>query len=237
MPDMCALIEIRKEIKKYSSTEKAKIYARFFKTGKCEYAEGDKFVGLTVPESRMIAKKFSVLKFKEIDELFKSKIHEERLIALLILVENFKKSDKGARKKIFDYYINRTKYINNWDLVDLSSEKIVGAYLLDKKDRKILYALAKSNDLWERRIAIVANYHFIKNKDFVDVVKISEMLLDDKQDLIHKATGWMLREAGKRDKSVLIAFLNKHYKKMPRTMLRYSIEKLNVSEKKFFLKK
>lgn len=231
------LNDVRKEIKKYSSSEKANIYARFFKTDKGEYGEGDKFAGLTVPETRAIAKKFLFLNFKEIDSLLKSEIHEERLIALLILVENFKKSNELEKKKIFDYYLSRTKFINNWDLVDLSSDKIVGAYLLNKKNRIILYSLAMSNNLWERRIAVVSTYHFIKNNDYFDVLKISEMLLNDKHDLIHKATGWMLREAGKRDKLVLFDFLNKYSKLMPRTMLRYSIEKLSESERKKFMKK
>jgi len=173
------------------------------------------------------------LPLTSVEELLKSKIHEERLCALLLLVHNYKKHEE-KREEIYNFYLKNTKYINNWDLVDLSCHHIIGDYLKDK-DKSILYQLAKSDNLWERRISIISAFASIRNNDFKDVINISELLMKDKHDLIHKAVGWMLREMGKRDIKPLLAFLNKHYNNMPRTMLRYSIEKLPEKQKKDYL--
>jgi len=221
---------LRSDLKKSSNKNKAKVLQRFFKTGKGEYGEGDIFIGVTVPNIRNTAKKYYNIDFNNIKELLSSKIHEERLCAVLILVENFKNNDK----EIFDFYINNLKFVNNWDLVDLSADKIMGRYLFDKP-KDLLFKLARSNNLWERRISIISTFYFIKNNDFKDTLKISELLLNDKQDLIHKAIGWMLREIGKRDLKIEEEFLRKHYKKMPRTMLRYSIEKFDEKKRKDYL--
>ncbi len=227
---------IIQEIKKRENKDQAKALARFFKTGKGEYGEGDVFLGLKVPESREIAKKFKDIPLKEVQGLLNSKIHEHRLIALLILIEKYKKESEEGKRKIFDFYLKNTRNINNWDLVDLSAPNIVGDFLLGKKkERKILYSLAKSKNLWERRIAVLATFAFIREGQFDDAFKITKMLLWDEHDLIHKAVGWMLREAGKRDYGKEKEFLTKHCSKMPRTMLRYSIEKFNEKERKHFM--
>jgi len=228
------LKDLRKEIGKLSNRKRAEASKWFFKTGKGEYGEGDVFNGLSVPDCRKIAKNFSNIDLGNIEKLLRSKIHEERLIALLILVDKFKKGDEKIRKEIYNFYLKNTYGINNWDLVDLSSHKIIGSYLLNK-DRKILYKLAKSKNLWERRIAVVSCFAFIAEKDFKDSIKIAELLLKDKHDLVHKAVGWMLREVGKREELVLKRFLDKHYKEMPRTMLRYSLERLNKEDKKRYM--
>lgn len=224
---------IKKELESLKNEKKADHLAYFFKTGKGEYGEGDLFLGITVPEQRKIAKKNLEVSFKELQELLDSKYHECRLTALLVLVENYHHKDK---EKVVEFYLKNIKSINNWDLVDLSCPKILGAYLF-QKERNLLYNLAKSKNMWERRIAIVSTYHFIKNNDFKDTLKISKMLLKDKEDLIHKATGWMLREVGKKDKTVLLAFLEKEYYNIPRTALRYAIERLEESKRKYFLNK
>ena len=209
-------------LKEKANPEKAKVLQRFFKTGKGQYGEKDIFLGLMVPETRMIAKEFSDINLKAVELHLDSKYHEERLAALLILVEKFKKADN--KKEIYDFYCNNVKKVNNWDLVDLSADKIVGAYLIDK-DKKILYKMANSDNLWERRVAIISTFAFVKSGKFEECFKVSELLLNDEHDLIHKAVGWMLREVGKRDQEAEEKFLKKHYKKMPRTMLRYAIEK------------
>ena len=228
------LAEIQADLDKQADIEKARVYQRFFKTGKGEYGEGDKFIGLTVPQLRAIAKKYSTLPLSQVKKLLQNKIHEYRLTALLILVDQYQKSDDSGQKIICDYYLKHIRYVNNWDLVDLSADKIVGSYLLEK-GKKILYKLTKSDSVWERRIAIIATFNFIKNNQFKDALKISEVLLNDKHDLIHKAIGWMLREIGKRDQKVLESFLQKHRQIMPRTMLRYAIEKFSVKKRKFCL--
>ena len=225
---------IKKEINSLANSEKAGIYQRFFKTGSGQYGEGDIFIGLTVPEQRKIAVKYKELEISEVEELLKSKIHEHRLIALLILVQKFQSGSEEIKKQIASTYLKNTKYVNNWDLVDLSADKILGSYLL-KKDKSILYKLAKSGSLWEKRIAIIATFNFIKNNSFQDTLNISKILLNDKHDLIHKAVGWMLRELGKRNQSLEEEFLKKHYKCMPRTMLRYSIEKFSEEKRKFYM--
>lgn len=225
---------VKKILQKKRNKEKAIFLLRFFKTQKGQYGEGDIFWGITVPEQRKIAQQFKEISLSQIQELLNNQIHECRLTSLLILIEKFKKSEPIEQAKIFKLYLKNYQNINNWDLVDLSAPAIVGNYLLDK-DRKILYDLAKSNDLWKKRIAIVATYAFIKNKDLEDTFKIAKILLNDSHDLIHKAVGWMLREAGKRNKEKEIDFLKKYALKMPRMMLRYSIEKFSDSERKKFL--
>lgn len=228
------LSEIRKEIKKQANPKQAVILQRFFKTGKGEYGEGDIFYGIKVPVQRNIAKQFKDLPFDDIKELINSKVHEERLIAAFILVDQYKKGDDKKKKAVFDFYLKNRKGINNWDLVDLSAPKIVGEYLLDK-ERDLLYKFARSKDLWEKRIAILSTLTFIRNHFFEDTLSISEILLNDKHDLIHKAVGWMLREVGNRDMQTEEEFLRKHYKRMPRTMLRYAIEKFPEKKRKDYL--
>ena len=233
---MSSLINFKKELKKISDPRQAKILQRFFKTGKGEYGEGDIFLGVKVPDQRKIANKFSELSLKDLEKLLSSKIHEYRMSALFILIKQYEKANEQEKKKIFDFYLKNTKNINNWDLVDLSAPKIVGDFLLDKP-KDVLYKLAKSNNLWERRIAIVSTVVFIRNNKFKDTLKISKTLLLDKHDLIHKAVGWMLREVGKRNQKVEEKFLKKHYSKMPRVMLRYAIERFEEKKRKFYLGK
>jgi len=293
------LLQLKKDLKKLANPEKAKILQRFFKTGKGEYGEGDVFIGIVVPKLREIARKYFTLDLKDVKQLIESKVHEERMIAIFILVDKYEKTNH--KKIVFHFYIKNIKYINNWDLVDLSAPKIVGRHLYDfdinstsqlrvsddaqfsgssrllnsssKPDgnmsiiyrlasnsiavnakkkvseetmksifRKgirpldILSLLAKSENIWERRIAVLATFWFIKNNKFDESLKISEILLSDKHDLIHKAIGWMLREIGKRDLDVEIGFLNKYSKKMPRTMLRYAIEKFPEKQRLAYLK-
>ena len=233
-------MRISSDLRKFTDKEKAILLQRFFKTGKGEYGEGDVFLGITVPKQRQIAKKYALLSITDLQTLLNSKIHEERLTALLILVSQYKKADKNKDEKqkeiIFNFYLKNTKNINNWDLVDLTAPNIVGNYLLDK-DKSILYKLAISDNFWERMISIISTFAFIRNSYFKDAIKLSEILLKDKHDLIHKAVGWALREIGKKDLNSLIAFLDKHYKSMPRTMLRYSIEKLSETQRKYYLNK
>jgi len=226
------LKKLTRELKKAGDPEKLKVYSRFFKTGKGEYGEGDLFLGITVPKTRAIARKFKDLSLTDLQKLLESKIHEHRLCALIILRFQYEKSKS---ENIVKFYLKNTKYINNWDLVDLSCSYIVGNWLLDK-DRGLLYRLAKSKDLWEKRIAIISTFEFIRNNQFEDTLKISEILLSDKHDLIHKAVGWMLRELGKRDQKLLEKFFQKHYKKMPRTMLRYAIEKFDKKKREQYLR-
>ena len=226
------LTSLEKELKIKANLEKAKILQRFFKTGPGEYGEGDVFLGIVVPEIRKLVKKYSNLKIKEIIKLLHSKIHEERLTALLIMVNKFQVEED--KEKIYNLYLKNTKYINNWDLVDLSAGKIIGDYLLNKP-KSILYKLAKSKSIWERRISIIATFNFIKNNKFTETLKISKILLNDEHDLIHKAVGWMLREIGKKDLKIEESFLRKYCKKMPRTMLRYAIEKFPEKKRKQYL--
>lgn len=231
---MNSLGNLKKDLKKNSSKSKAKALQRFFKTGKGEYGEGDIFLGITVPQIRKIAKKHSALDILAIQSLLNSSIHEERLIALLILLENYQSSSEEQKYQIINFYLQNTKNINNWDLVDLSSPSIIGNYLLDKP-KDILYSLANSKNLWEKRISIISTYTFIKNNQFQDAFKIAEILLNDSHDLIHKAVGWMLREIGKKDLKAEENFLKKHYKSMPRTMLRYAIEKFLQIKREAYL--
>ncbi|MCB9359205.1 DNA alkylation repair protein [Candidatus Woesearchaeota archaeon] len=228
--------DVEKELKSYADPTKAKLLQGFFKTGKGEYGEGDVFLGLTVPQSRSVAKKFKDLPLSEITEILQSKYHEVRLVAVLLLVHLYQTGDSAMKKKVYDFYIKNAKKMNNWDFVDLSAHKIVGDYLLDK-DKKILYKLVKSSNLWERRISIISTMHFISKNKYDDSIHISEILLEDKHDLIHKAVGWTLREVGKKDVKVLEKFLDKYSKRMPRTMLRYSIEKFSEKKRKHYMKR
>lgn len=228
--------KILKELKSEKNAEQARLLSGFFKTGKGQYGEGDIFWGIKVPVTRGISKKFKEASLEDIQGLLDSKIHEHRMTGMFILIERYKKADD--KKEIYDFYLKNTKNINNWDLVDLTAPNIVGNFLLEnKKERKILYSLVKSNNLWERRIAVLSTFTLLRNKEYGDTIKISEILLKDKHDLIHKAVGWMLREMGKRDKEVEVKFLEKYYKVMPRTMLRYAIEKFDLKEREKYMKK
>lgn len=227
-------VNIRKRLRKFASREKAKLLQGFFKTGPGQYGEGDIFIGVMVPNIRRVAKEFQGAPIAEIIKLLRSPIHEERLLSLLMLVQAYGKADEAVKKTIYGLYLRNTRFINNWDLVDLSAPNIVGAYLSDRS-RKPLYALAKSRDLWKRRIAILATFAFIKQNDHKDSLEIASMLLKDEHDLIHKAVGWMLREIGKRDLAALEGFLRKHYHDMPRTMLRYAIERFPEGRRKKYL--
>jgi 3-methyladenine DNA glycosylase AlkD len=230
---------VRKELQSMADPDKASILQRFFKTGPGQYGEGDIFIGITVPQSRQVAKKFSQLPLGEVRTLLYSRIHEERLVALLILAWRYSSasSSREEKEEIVKFYVDNIKQVNNWDLVDLSAPNILGAHIVDRDSRRLLYRLAGSENVWERRIAILATYHFIRNGDFSDTLKIAEMLLHDRHDLIHKAAGWMLREVGKRDAAAEEAFLEKYWSVMPRTMLRYAIERLPESKRRRYKKK
>ena len=228
------LNQIKKDLLQLGNPEKAKKLSGFFKTGKGQYGEGDAFLGIPVPEQRKVAKRHIDLSLDDLQELLKSKIHEYRLTALLILVSKYGKADSSGKDEIFGFYLKNTEYVNNWDLVDLSAPKIVGTNLVNK-DRSILFKLAKSSNLWERRIAVLATFMFIRNNDFEDALRISKLLLHDEHDLIHKAVGWMLREIGKRDQEAIKHFLDEYNTQMPRTMLRYAIERFDENKRKFYL--
>ncbi len=232
---MKTLPGLKKELRRYGNPKRAKISQRFFKTGKGEYAQGDIFLGIAVPQLRKIAANYLHLTLSDIRRLFVSKIHEERQAALFVLIDKFHKGDDMIKRDIFNLYCTLAEYVNNWDLVDCSADKIVGAFLWQNSDRKLLTVFAKDKNLWKRRIGIMATYYFIKNNFFNDTLEIAEILLQDSHDLIHKATGWMLREVGKRNRIVEENFLKKHYKNMPRVMLRYAIEKFPESKKKKYL--
>jgi len=233
-----SLTSLKQELKKAASAPLGKKYSRFFKTGKGEYGEGDIFIGIRVPDLRKIVKNHTGLSLSKTEKLLQSKIHEFRLASLIILNKKYQKADQDLKKQIYCLYLKNSQYINNWDLVDISAPKIIGLYLKNKKkQRKILYQLALSKNLWQKRIAIIATAAFIKENDFTDTLKISKILLNDSHDLIHKAVGWMLREVGKKDQTIEEKFLKKHYQTMPRTMLRYSIEKFSDKKRKFYLKK
>ncbi|MCK5233855.1 MAG: DNA alkylation repair protein [Candidatus Aenigmarchaeota archaeon] len=227
---------IKHDLEKLADPNQAKILSRFFKTGKGEYGAGDIFLGIKVPNQRKVAAKYKDSTLEDIQALLNSKTHEHRLTSLFILVTKYKKADNSGKKEIIEFYLKNTKNINNWDLVDSSAPYILGNYLLDK-DKSILYTLAKSANIWERRIAMLSTYAFIRNNDFKDTLKIAEILLDDKHDLIHKAVGWMLREVGNRNLEKEESFLKKHHKNMPRTMFRYAIEKFDNEKRNVYLNK
>lgn len=230
------LKNIIRELRKHSSRKKAKVLRRFFKTGPGEYAEGDLFLGVTVPILRKLARQFKDIELKSALELLRSSIHEERLLALLILILKYRGSNEKDKEKIYRTYLENTRYINNWDLVDVTAKHIVGDYLHDK-DKDALYELARSPLLWDRRIAILSTFRFIEDRQFEETIKIAGLLLSDRHDLIHKAVGWMLREVGKRRLRTEENFLKTHHKSMPRTMLRYAIEKFPESKRRKYLSK
>lgn len=240
---------IQQELEQFIDEEKREVLPRFFKTGKGQYGEGDRFLGITVPHIRTVAMRHLDLNPDEISRLLMSVWHELRMCALLIMVEQVKRSHKKLwlkehseeegeilRRNYYQFYLRHTGKINNWDLVDLSAPTIVGEYLVDH-NREILYQLADSSLLWDQRIAVVSTYTLIKNGDFIDILALSERLLHHKHDLMQKAVGWMLREMGKRDKDLLVQFLEKYCRTMPRTMLRYAIEKFPEEERKEFMKR
>jgi 3-methyladenine DNA glycosylase AlkD len=235
---MSNLKSLRTELKTLANPERAIHSKRFFKTGKGEYGEGDIFLGLTNPQLRELTKKYLSLDFQELQELLNSKIHEERLISLLILVKKFQKAKKDHKTQyfIYNFYLNNAKKINNWDLVDLSAPKIMGEFLLKNQDQTILRQLALSKNLWEKRISIISTLTFIRDRKFGETLAIASMLLEDEHDLIHKAVGWALREIGKKNQQVLETFLFQNYKQMPRTMLRYAIEKFPEDVRQKYLK-
>jgi 3-methyladenine DNA glycosylase AlkD len=218
------LDDARARLREQADPEDARNLQRFFKTGPGEYGEGDVFIGVRVPVVRGIAKEFRALPLEDTAELLRSPVHEERLLALLILVGAYAKGDEALRGRIFDFYLANTRLINNWDLVDSSAEHVVGAHLRGG-DRFLLDRLARSELLWERRISIIATFYYIRRGEFADTLRVAALLLHDRHDLIHKAVGWMLREVGKRDQAAEEAFLREHCRAMPRTMLRYAIER------------
>lgn len=237
-------MNINSEIKKLANPQRAKLLAGYFKTGKGQYADGDRFYGLTVPQVRVLAKKHGITAtLDDIATMLETGWHEERLMALLMLVDRYQKATSGEKKNIATFYLDNMEHINNWDLVDLSAPKILGNYLFEyPPQRKLLITLAKSLNLWHRRIAVLSTMHFIYQGRFDETLKLAEMLVKNEHDLIHKAVGWMLREVGKRDKKILKGFLNKEivgrsmYSCMPRTMLRYAIEKFPEPERQRYLK-
>ena len=227
--------EVTNHLRSLANPEIAKHSQRFFKTAEGEYGFGDKFLGIRVPVIRQAVKKYNNTPLSVAEQLLKSEYHEVRLFALLLLVFRFSKSNADEQEEIYHLYLRNTQYINNWDLVDCSAHYIVGTYL-ENKGKSVLYNLSQSNSLWERRIAIMSTFYFIKKGQFSDTLQISEQLLSDQEDLIHKAVGWMLREVGKRDLAKEVAFLKAHYQKMPRTMLRYAIEKFSQEERQKYLR-
>ena len=225
---------IEKHLLSIREPERVKLLQGYFKTGPGDYGEGDLFLGLRVPTVRTLAREYRALPLAEVVELLASEWHEARLLALLIMADQYARGDEVTRKALFDTYLANTHRINNWDLVDSSAAQIVGAHLYERS-RSPLRKLARSKLIWERRIAIIATAYFIKRDDFEDTLAISEMLLEDREDLIHKAVGWMLREVGKRDVATLETFLRTHYRNMPRTALRYAIEKFPPEERRAYL--
>ena len=227
--------KIKNELIALGNPEKAILLSSFFQTKEGQYAHGDIFLGVTVPQIRKTVAPYKMLPLEEIKKLLNSKFHECRFAALVLLVHQFERGDDSLQEKIYNFYLSNTQNINNWDLVDLSAHKIVGVWLIEK-DRSRLYDLAKSNWLWDQRIAIVATFAFIRKNDFDDILRLSAYFLTHSHHLIHKACGWMLREVGKRDIATLQQFLDKHASQMPRVMLRYSIEKLSEEERKTYLR-
>ena len=226
---------IKQQIVASSNKDKAQILSSFFQTKEGQYAHSDIFLGVTVPQTREIVAPYKNLPLEEVYKLLHSEFHECRFAALVILVNQFKDASEAERKIIYDFYLSNTLMINNWDLVDVSCYKIVGQWLIDK-DRAVLYELVDSDWLWDQRIAVISTLAFIRNNDFEDILRLSELFLTHPHHLMHKACGWMLREVGKRDKATLINFLNKFASQMPRVMLRYSIEKLSDKERKSYLR-
>ena len=235
MPNKSSLAQVRAALKAEADPSAQETLMSFFKTGPGEYGEGDLFIGVTVPSTRSVAKRFSDLARTDVLKLLKSKIHEERLLALIMMIRNYEKGDLKQKVQVYSDYLAHLKYVNNWDLVDVSAHKIVGAHL-ETRARTLLNSLARSKRMWDRRVAVVATHHFIRKGDYADILRLSERLLEDEEDLMHKAVGWMLREMGKRDLIPLKNFLKKHHTRMPRTMLRYAIEKFSERERKAILR-
>ena len=225
---------VQKEMHSLADPVRAAASRKYFKTGKGEYGEGDKFIGVPVPQQRLLAKKYKDITLSETGKLLQSVIHEERLTALFILVFQYKKGNENLKREIVNLFLSNVRYINNWDLVDSSASYILGNWLLDK-DRKIIYEMAKSKNLWERRIAIISTAEFIRHGEYNDTTRLCEILMNDKEDLIHKACGWMLREMGHKSEKLLESFLSLHAADMPRTMLRYAIEHLEPVKRKAWL--
>lgn len=234
------ILSLKKHLRTLSTKERAQVNAWFFKTGKGQYGEGDKFIGVTVPDARSVAKAYKDIPLADIETLLSSKIHEERFVALEILVMQFEKAmkerDTKEQKKIVDFYLAHTDRVNNWDLVDTSASYILGTYLYDR-DKKILMKLAKSTLLWERRIAVVATHYFIRQGHFDETLALALQLRTDEHELMHKAVGWMLREVGKKDEKVLCNFLDEYAHTLPRTSLRYAIERLSIGQKGRYMKR
>jgi 3-methyladenine DNA glycosylase AlkD len=231
-----SLVSLRSDTKAISSPERSTASARFFKTGPGQYGAGDTFIGVSVPDQRKIARRYPNLPLTDIEQLLNSPIHEERLTTLIILVRQFQQSDEATQKTIYDFYLTHTARINNWDLVDSSAEFIVGPWL-KHRDKAILQKLAKSDLIWERRIAMLSTFHYIKQGQPDEAFAIATLLLHDPHDLMHKAVGWMLREIGKRcSREIEEAFLVQHYRNMPRTMLRYAIEHFPEERRQQYLK-
>ncbi len=233
------ILKLKKELCTLADKKQAQVLQGFFKTGKGQYGEGDIFLGVKVPIQRQVAKKYFSLTFQDLETLLQSEIHEYRLCSLFVLIAQFEKADEKRQKEIFKFYLKNAKRINNWDLVDLSAPNIVGKYLSGKKalERKVLYKLAVSHNLWERRIAVLATFEFIRQGESKDIFAIAKTLLKDEHDLIHKAVGWMLREVGKRiSEGEEEKFLKKYYRQMPRTMLRYAIERFSEEKRKRYLR-
>ncbi len=231
---MATLLPIQSALRALASPATARILQGFFKTGTGQYGEGDVFLGIKVPVLRAFAKQHADVALDDIQRLLDSIYHEERLLALLLSMQGYARADDAGRQAIFELYLANTRRINNWDLVDVSAPHIVGRHLQDRS-RKLLHELARSTSLWERRIAIVATFHFIRQNDFADTLHIAEILLEDGHDLMHKAVGWMLREVGKRDQPLLESFLRRHYARLPRTTLRYAIERFQPALRQRYL--
>jgi len=229
-----ALNKIKDELQRLGNPAQAQVLQRFFKTGKGEYGEGDVFRGIKIPVLRKLAKKYQDMTCAEVEKLLTSKFHEDRMLALLLMVGNYSKTDDAGKKQIYTMYLRNTRFINSWDLVDVTAHHIVGHYLMNKS-REPLYRLARSKILWERRIAIIATFDYIRQNKFDDTLKIATILIDDPHDLMHKAVGWMLREVGKRDMKSEEQFLKTHYRQMPRTMLRYAIERFPEAKRQAYL--
>lgn len=230
-------VQVKKALQAYASPERAKSNAWFFKTGKGQYGEGDEFIGVTVPNTRKVAKQFVDLAFSELEILLASKKHEHRLAALLILVQRFTRANEKEQKEIVRFYLAHVAQVNNWDLVDLSASQILGTHFCLYGGEEKLIKFAQSKNLWRRRVSIVATCAFIRAGKYDQTLRIANMLLHDTEDLLHKAVGWMLREVGKKDVSVLQQFLTEHTHEMPRTMLRYAIERFPEEERKIWLKR
>ncbi len=229
------LTQARRELRRWATAERARVARRYFKTGPGEYGEGDRFIGVTVPRVRRLARSCRDMPLREIKQLLRSPAHEERLLALVILVNRFARADADGRRRIYELYLRNSRHINNWDLVDCSAEHILGAYLWDRS-RAPLRRLRRSESVWERRMAVMATFYFIRRGEFGPTMAVVRHLLGDREDLIHKAAGWMLREVGKRNRPVEEKFLRRHYRRMPRMMLRYAIERFSQRQRQRYLR-